>query len=650
MRKKIFWLGFLFCCLQTHAQLNKYLIRFSNKNNTPFSLTNPIQFLSQRAVDRRIKYNIPIDSSDLPINPAYLSAIQASGNVLILNRSKWLNQIAIETTDNNALNLISSLPFVINIKPIAAKSQYTANFKNSDSLLTPYTVQSSAKPTSNNYDYGVAYSQIKIHNGQFLHNHDFRGEGMQIAVIDDGFYHYDQLITFDSIRNNNQILGTWDFVSNEASVAEDDSHGMHCLSAITANIPGTFVGTAPKSSVYLLRSEDISSEFPIEEQNFAAATEYADSCGVDLCSVSLGYSTFDDPSLNYSYLDMDGNTSISARAADYAAKKGMLLVIAAGNEGTNSWHYITTPADADSILSVGALDSLGITANFSSYGPSSDGQFKPSVAAVGKNAVVANNFSGLPSFGSGTSYACPIMAGITTCLWQAFPEANNMRIINALELNATLCTNPNNRQGYGIPDVKKAFVALQQYFSSTTTNFNQCNANIEINLKTDATMSIDIERKFPNETNYTTVKTIQCNGPFGLYQYQCSNSLIGFPFQEVQYRYRVHMTNDTSYILDSTHLYYNINCTNIPPVVNDIAMGPNPANNLLNVTISRINESAIDIIMFNATGQQVFKKQIKQSVGTVTYPINLDKFPPGVYYINVKCDDEKMITKKIIHL
>jgi hypothetical protein len=473
---------------------------------------------------------------------------------------------------------------------------------------------------------------------------------MQIAVIDDGFYNYDQLITFDSIRSNNQILGTWDFVSQETNVANDDTHGMHCLSTITANLPGSFVGTAPKCSVYLLRSEDISSEFPIEELNFAAAAEYADSSGVDLCSISLGYSTFDDPSLNYSYADMDGNSTISAKAADLAAKKGMLMVIAAGNEGANSWHYICTPSDADSVLCMGAVDTLGTPASFSSYGPSSDGQIKPTVVAVGRNAVVANSFSGLPSYGSGTSFACPIMAGMATCLWQAFPEANNMLIINAIQLASSLWLSPNNRKGYGIPNMKRAFVGLQKHFSSTQVSFNQCNAQIVVDLKTDSTMIIDIERRFPNETTFTLIKSIQCNEAFGLHHYLCNNDLVGFPFQSVQYRYKVTIANDTSYILDSTTLNYNFDCTTIFPENNDIQVGPNPANNFLNLSISRINDTKIRYVIFNDHGQKILQKQAQQFPGTVTYPIDLSSMPNGVYILKVFCNEEEAVTKKIINL
>ncbi|MFT3910574.1 MAG: S8 family serine peptidase [Ferruginibacter sp.] len=453
----------IFISFAGHAQFSRYIIKFKDKGTNPFSLSNPSQYLSQRALDRRARYNIAIDSTDLPLTPRYIDSLRLAGNVTILNVSKWMNQVAIQTTDAVALNKINNFPFVLSTAPLAARSPVgTAVNKELD--LTPGTAptNNSTQSLTGYYNYGQSQSQVRIHNGDFLHNHGFRGEGMQMAIMDAGFYHYLSLPTFDSVRNNNQVLGTWDFVANEANVDEDYYHGMQCFSTIAANMPGTFVGTAPKTSFYLFRTEDVGSEYPIEEQNWAAGAERADSLGVDITSTSLGYTRFDNSIFDHTYADMDGNTTISARAADIAAKKGILVVAANGNEGNNTWHYVITPADADSTLSVGAVDIMGNVAGFSSYGPSGDGQVKPSVAAVGQAAVVANTGNGQPTFNSGTSFACPNMAGITSCLWQAFPEVNNMSIIEVLELSGTRSNNPDDRVGYGIPDAKKAFVILQK--------------------------------------------------------------------------------------------------------------------------------------------------------------------------------------------
>jgi subtilisin family serine protease len=284
---------------------------------------------------------------------------------------------------------------------------------------------------------------------------------MLIAVIDAGFYHYKTLPAFDSVNIKGLVVETYDFVNNEESVNEDNEHGMMCFSIIAANIPGQFIGTSPNAHFLLYRSEDASSESPVEEQYWVAAAERADSAGTDIITTSLGYNLFDNPVFNYTYADMNGHTSIIAKAATIAARKGMIVLAAAGNEGDDSWHFISTPGDADSILTVGAVDASGNVAAFSSYGPSSDGRVKPTSASVGFGTVVSSPTGGLLS-GNGTSFATPDLAGLVTCLWQAFPEFTNMEIIEAVEKSSSIYQNPDNRIGYGIPDFEKAFDDLSQ--------------------------------------------------------------------------------------------------------------------------------------------------------------------------------------------
>ncbi|MBK8521712.1 MAG: S8 family peptidase [Chitinophagaceae bacterium] len=353
------------------------------------------------------------------------------------------------------------------------------------------------------------------------------------------------------MRNNGQLLGTWDFVTGNASVNEDNSHGTSCLSTIAANMPGVFMGTAPKTSFYLYRTEDVASEYPVEEQNWIAGMERADSLGVDISSTSLGYFTFDNPVFNYTYANMDGNTTMSAKGADLAAKKGILCVLAAGNEGQSSWHFIITPSDADSVMAVGAVSVAGNVGGFSSYGPSSDGQIKPSVAAVGVSAVVANPTTGQPSFGSGTSYACPNMAGLTTCLWQAFPEVNNMRIISVMQESGTRASNPNDRVGYGIPDMKKAFVKLIKQLYTQQSAVANCGVTLQWMAKTDSVISIVVERKLPAETNYTAINTQTSTGAFQSRNFSFTDDLRNFPTTGVTYRFRMNIAADTSFYLDS---------------------------------------------------------------------------------------------------
>src|SRR5215204_5093887 len=462
------------------AQSTRYIIQFKNKATNPFSLSNPTAFLSPQAIERRTRFNIAIDSTDLPVTPRYIDSIRSAGAVTILNTSKWLNSISIQTTDAAALTKINSFSFVKTSQAIAARTT-AASDKFVDGQDHPSnTSHKETNLTADFFSYGSSFAQVHIHNGEFLHNIGLRGQGIIIGILDAGFQNYLTLRAFDSVRANGQILGVSDFVAHDGSVNEDNAHGMQCFSTIAANIPGQFVGTAPKANFYLFRTEDASSEYPIEEFNWVCGAERVDSVGGDIISSSVGYTTFNDPlsAYNHMYADMNGNITMAAIGADLAAKKGILVVNSAGNEGTNAWKYIVTPADADSVMAVGAVTTNGVVANFSSYGPSSDGQIKPDVASVGVATIIQypNNTVG---GGNGTSFACPNLAGLTTCLWQGFPEFNNMKIINALRQAASKASSPDDRIGYGIPDVKKALANLLKDFANLSGTVSNCTATIQ---------------------------------------------------------------------------------------------------------------------------------------------------------------------------
>ncbi len=552
---------FFVCCLfftNTNAQ-SRYIVKFKDKGSTPFSIANPSAYLGPRALQRRARYNIAIDSTDLPVTPRYIDSVRLAGAVTILNTSKWLNEVAIKTTDPLALAKINSLPFVISATAVASFANGTTPVnKILDAVSnTPFETSGSltTSTTADVLNYGKSHGQVHIHQGEFLHNHGFKGEAMQLAVLDAGFFHYLSLPTFDSIRANNQILNVWDFVANNASVDEDNSHGMNCLSAISANMPGLFVGTAPKATFCLYRTEDVASETKIEEHNLAAGYERADSIGVDVCSVSLGYNTFDAPFQSYTYNDLNGHTTMSAIASNIAARKGMLPVIACGNGGNNNptsvEHYVSTPGDADSVMTVGAVDTLSNVASFSSYGPNSSLAIKPNVAAVGLNAIVASPSTGQPVSGNGTSFATPNIAGLTTCLWQAFPEFNNMAILDAMQRSATRFTNPNDRVGYGIPDMKKSFAILLKKSYTQQASVANCTANVLLNVKHDNTMNIIVEKKEASQNAYTSFKTILGAGSFANKNVSFTDDLSSIAGGVVNYRMRLDIATDTSFYLDS---------------------------------------------------------------------------------------------------
>ncbi|WP_460502242.1 S8 family peptidase, partial [Hymenobacter agri] len=307
--------------------------------------------------------------------------------------------------------------------------------------------------------YGRTYAQNQQIGVPGMHDAGYRGEGMQIAVFDAGFPGVNTMAALQPLFQEQRLVSTRNFVDGGTSVYQRSSHGTNCLSTMAANQPGYFVGTAPKATYRLCITEDDYSEHPVEEANWLAAAEYADSCGVDVISSSLGYTDFDAPSPAYTYADMNGRTAISSRAATVAARVGMLVVSAAGNEGNRAWHYISAPADADSILTVGAVDSLGNHAAFSSYGPTVDGRIKPTLSVMGQAAAVLDP-SGVAFRGNGTSFACPVLAGMAAAFWQANPTLTAQQVIAALRNTASQAATPDNTLGYGLPNFGRAYNSL----------------------------------------------------------------------------------------------------------------------------------------------------------------------------------------------
>lgn len=440
------------------------IIRFKDKGTTKYSIHKPSDYLSDRAIERRLIQNIPVDNTDLPVNPDYIKAIEESGAEVFFV-SKWLN-LAIAYVDDFGLLQIDRLPFV---KKTEVTSLYS-EIKTKKSSKRPFSHDKMHKLSKKMYkhasgtdffDYGMAFHQAQMLRINELHNQGYTGNGMIMAIIDAGYNSANQMEVFDSLFNSNRILGTRDFVEpgNNVYAESMSGHGTSVLSTIAANSPGRMIGTAPHASFYLLRSEDANDEYLMEEYYWVSAAEYADSVGVDVINTSLGYSTFDNSAENHTYIDMDGNTTPITIAADLAAKKGMLMVNSAGNEGSNSWRYITAPADGDSVLTIGAVDEDGLYAYFSSTGPTADGRIKPDVVALGYNTTVAYPGGGIGG-GSGTSYSSPIIAGAAACLWQANPTYNNMEIYNAIKQSGSKASNPDNQIGWGIPDFMLANAIL----------------------------------------------------------------------------------------------------------------------------------------------------------------------------------------------
>ena len=648
---------------QAQAQFTRYVVKLRNKGSSPYSLSTPSTYLSQRAIDRRTRYGITVDSTDLPVTPTYVTQIRNVPNVTVLNISKWHNSVAIQTSDPNAITAINALSFVQSTTAIAART--TTN--TIEKLIIgdqPYNSPSrETQLTGDYFNYGTgSFNEINLHKGQLLHNIGLRGQGMIIAMLDGGFFSYNTLDAMDSIILNNQVLDTWDFYSNNASVADDHPHGMQCLSIIAANIPGQFIGKAPKANFFLYRTEDTGSEYPIEEFNMVCGMERADSAGADVISASLGYSEFDNAAFNYTYSQMNGNTTISVVGADLAVKKGILFINAAGNEGSATWHYITTPADGDSVLAVGAVNTAGAVGSFSSYGPSSDGQVKPDVASVGVSTIVQATNNTVVT-GSGTSFACPNMAGLATILWQGFPAVSNIRIVRALREAGSTASAPNDRIGYGIPDLKSAFGTLLTEFATSSSTISGCKITVNWTSKDVGAMKYEIERKGPGETNFTKVgdMTPTAGLLFATHTYQFENTLA--TGASGSYSYRIKQIIDTA-AATLTSVYIDTTVANVssPCVVtgvvnpgingNTITVRPNPSIGSTATLIIETNDAIVNmpILIYNMNGRLVQRLQESKSSGKKIIDLSVSKLARGKYFINVYNKNALVGTAEFIKL
>jgi len=437
------------------AQVSYYFyVQFTDKNNSQYSLSKPLEFLSERAVARRTSFGLSCDSTDLPVNPSYIKQIKDL-SIPVHCQSKWMNGATVLLPDSGMMSQVRRLPFVKFV-------EYSGK------LTGPVQAPKGKYKIKTTFDYGIAAGQINQLNGTTLHNEGYRGKGIQIGVIDAGFMSVNTNTAFDSLRLQGRLLGTKDIINPNSDIYSEDSHGAMVLSTMAGNVPGQFLGTAPDASYWLIRTEYVPTEYKVEPDFWCSGIEFADSVGVDIATSSLGYSTFDDPSMNFTYADMNGKVCRASRAANLASKKGIIVTVAAGNEGEKSWHYISSPSDADGIITVGAVTSDGTPSYFSSFGPSSDGRVKPEVCATGSFSAIISS-AGTPSNGDGTSFATPIMAGMMACLLQRYKAIDALTdvptILNSVFKSGSLYNNPTDQMGYGIPDFVQAEKNLKTFDS-----------------------------------------------------------------------------------------------------------------------------------------------------------------------------------------
>lgn len=432
-----------------NGRLCRYRVELKDKTPTTYSLDRPWEFLSQKALERRKRQCLKVDSTDIPVCDVYLKALSQVG-VKVVGTSKWNNTVLLELSDTSRIADIRNLPFVADVIKVWTCPDSLV-VRNVDRKME---LESESFQSLSNY-YGNAQIQVEMLRIDQLHYIGYRGQNMTIAVIDGGFLNADVL----PLLKNVKIEGVRNFVNPDRDVYAEIEHGTSVLSCMAVNAPNLLVGTAPEASYWLLCSEDNDGEFLVEEDYWAQAIEFADSVGVDVVNTSLGYYAFDEVSSNYCYRDLNGKTSLMSRSASMAADKGMLIVCSAGNTGMGTWKKITLPADADNVLAVGAVDTNRMNAVFSALGNTSDGRTKPDVMALGVDVYVASK-DGSISAVQGTSFASPLICGAVACLWQACPHFTAKEIIWQVRQCADRSDSPDNVFGYGIPDFWKAYQQL----------------------------------------------------------------------------------------------------------------------------------------------------------------------------------------------
>lgn len=438
----------LTCAGFAQAQVNRYMVFFSDKANSTYSPTNPAAFLSQRAIDRRIKNDVPVTEQDFPVNGQYLQGVKQTGAV-VQYQSRWVNGVMVQC-DASVLPAIEALPYVIKVELIAPGPVVVGRVNKSYLSARPRSI-TSLKTTT----------QLTMLGLDSMHNLDIKGEGVKVAVFDSGFPGVNTIAGFSHMQA--AILDSYNFVNKQSNVFVNDDHGTEVLSVMAGFIEGTFVGGAYKADYHLYITEEVPTEYRIEEYNWLLAAERADSIGVDVINASLGYNTFDNTSMNYTKAQLDGQTAVVTRAAQIAAEKGIVVVVSAGNEGNVSWKTITPPADARDVLAVGAVTSTGTRSPFSSTGPTSDKRIKPDLCAMGSGTFVIRE-GGSTGTTSGTSLSSPLLASLVTGIIQRYDTLSRSEIISLLKSTASQAESPDSLKGYGIPN----FIAAREKMEFVT--------------------------------------------------------------------------------------------------------------------------------------------------------------------------------------
>jgi serine protease AprX len=603
--------------------------------------------LSERSVLRRMRQGKvpPLDYSDLPVQASYLQKLQQMG-FIVYRQSKWLNAVS-GWADENTINTLHDLPFVLKIEKVR---RYTCTNR-----YEPCSQDHSFLGKTEQNEYGPSENQDMMIGIPQAHNMGFHGQGVRIALFDTGF-----LLHHDALQNV-KVMASWDFVQGDSTVANEQNdaasqqnHGTEVLAVIAGYKPSQLIGPAYGAEYLLAKTELVTSETHLEEDNWVAAAEWADSLGTDIISTSLGYSTFDSGQVNYTYADMDGNTTIITRAADLAVSKGIAVFAAAGNEGNNTWHYITAPADGDSVIAVGGVQPDGAPWSTSSYGPTADGRIKPDLVAQGQAVYTINPASlNLYSYASGTSMACPLAAGAAAILLSADSTLTPMQLRELMTSTASRAQNPDNKMGYGLINLEKSLarildgrvVQLTGFTSYSTAGRNVLNWSVNSSMK----IKEWIIARQRGEADFNTIGYLQV--PVDqIYPANFSFADLDISGGEV-YRYRLQVELVTGNIFSIDTLLVQ---SSTPQQVGLYQNFPNPFNTTTQIIFSLPTAQQVNLKVYERTGRLV-KILIDDSIlppafyhyfwdGTTT---NGTPVASGVYYIVLSTPSGQKVIKGV---
>ncbi len=434
---------------------DRYAVFFKFKPQQEFSLTNPSKFLTSKAIQRRDREKIGVDSLDLPVSTPYVQGLRTHSQE-ILYVSKWLNA-AVVVTDLVGKKGIEALPYVQKVEWVA--KGYLSRTGNRLNTESPSETSKSKKwANQEGYREAAAYDfQNQLLGIPDMHQAGFTGKGVTVAIFDSGFPGLDKAAAFSHLFTNKQVLGQLNVVRPWIKeVFRDHEHGTQVSSLILANQVGTLVSGAHQAQVIFAITEDVATEYPVEELNWVRAAEYADSLGVDIINSSLGYLDFDDPKLTYTTAQLDGKTTYVSRGASIAAKRGILIVNSVGNYGSAGISSLVAPADAIGILAVGSVNANSTISTFSSRGPTADGRIKPELVAFGQSPVLIRG-SGQVSAAAGTSFSAPQITALAAGLWEAKPTWTKDELLTNLIKSGTQYATPDQNLGYGIPNFRGAY-------------------------------------------------------------------------------------------------------------------------------------------------------------------------------------------------